>query len=302
MKVQIDKQLKLFVIRGTLFLIVFFVIDFIIGGLMHMFYFSQEIRDKIGIKKTNSEIVIIGSSRAQNQYIPKIFTDSLGLSCFNMGSGGQNIYYHYAIISSILERYTPKIILLDLISIDYTVTDAAHNTDRLSVLLPYYKTRKEVREIINLRGPLERIKLMSRIYPFNSWLTTIINSYLKNDRNIQFKDGGYIPLHGKLSQSLPSYRDKNLYKVDYEKVAYLEKTISLCKQQHVRLIIINSPSFSYNSAPDKIIEDIAEKNRIEFWNYENNELLMKPEYFYDPYNLNEVGAKEFSKMIANRLK
>jgi hypothetical protein len=306
MALQGNKQFKLFLIRGTIFLIVFFAVDFIVGGIMRIGYFSQKNKYTYGIRQTNADVIVLGSSHALHHYVPSIISDSLGMSCFNMGSGGQNIYYHYAVISSIMERYTPKIIIMDLIYVDYEVTGSEHNTNKLNILLPYLKDNKAVKEVIRLRGPFERLKLVSRIYPFNSQINEILYSFIKSDRNSYLSMNGYIPLFGEFIQPRITYENRNIIQIDPLKVQYIEKVISLCKRHNVRLIMVNSPLLyrygEVKALSNEVIKGIADKYGIEFWNYENDTTFLKPENFFDADHLNDIGAKKYTKAIVTRIK
>jgi hypothetical protein len=306
MSLNIGEQFKLFLIRLATFLILFFVIDFIIGGMMRRAYFSQKNKYTYGIQQSKEEVIIVGSSRAQHHYIPSIITDSLGLTCYNMGSGGQNIYYSYGIIKSILQRYSPKVILLELMYIDYAITDAAHNTDNLSLFLPYCKYNETLNEVINLRGPFEKVKLLSQAYPFNSMATDIVYSFVKRDKNVYFANNGYVPIEGEISLPLEKFVNKDELKVDTLKTKYIEKTIDLCNYHKVRLIIIVSPTFRDSEGKTssvKIVQRIASKAGIEFWNYELDSLfLFEKTLFKDVSHLNHIGAEKYTRIVAGRIK
>ena len=59
--------------------------------------FSEQLRQSV-INQPYDLAVLWG--RAAHYYVPQIFEDSLGLSCYNAGSDGMCIYYHYGILAS----------------------------------------------------------------------------------------------------------------------------------------------------------------------------------------------------------
>lgn len=64
--------------------------------------------------------------RAAHYYGPQIFEYSLGLSCYNAGSDGMCIYYHYGILASRIQRECPpKMVVLDVISTDVEASQGA---------------------------------------------------------------------------------------------------------------------------------------------------------------------------------
>src|SRR5664280_2748246 len=91
--------------------------------------------------------------------------------------GGGGILLPYAQIEVLLNRYTPKIIIVETDSneMEYRASDY----DNLSILLPYYHVYPELQPIILLRSPFERVKLLSGIYPFNSDIMNLVQYNFK---------------------------------------------------------------------------------------------------------------------------
>jgi hypothetical protein len=294
-----------FVVRGIVFLVILFALDFLLGSVLHKLYFLNDNKYSYGILKTEAEVIIVGSSRAEHHYIPSVLTDSLGLTCFNMGSGGQNIYYDYGIINAILARYRPKIIIVDLMYIDYEVTTSRHNTDNLSIFLPY-RNLKEIREVVNLRGATERIKLLSRVYPFNSQASNIVYSILKGGDNPHLIMDGYIPLEGEIHLPVKKANQGIVSMADYTKVDYLKRIIDHCRSRDVRLILVKSPTYTGvdgNELASEYICNYASKSGADFWNYGQDTLfLFKKALFKDEMHLNHKGAELFSGIIAQRIR
>ena len=104
--------------------------------------------------------MIFGSSRALHHYNPAIISNETKLSCFNMGYGGQNIYYHLALLKSTLKYHKPKIVVLDLITIDIEKTSPQWDVEKLGILAPFIHICPECKEAVMQRGGLERIKLI----------------------------------------------------------------------------------------------------------------------------------------------
>lgn len=304
MRSETVKQIKKLAFRGAVFFVILLVLDVSLGYLVRSAYFRQENKYIHGILNTEADVIIVGSSRANSHYVPSVFKDSLGMSCFNLGSGGQNIYYYYGILGSILERYSPKVIIMDVMGGD--IEERKVNTDRLSEFLPFYRSSKSIREMIDLRGPVERIKLLSGIYPFNSQVTSIVYSYLKKGSNPHLLMDGYIPLDGIISSPLPEVEREDPVPLDMVKVGLVEKIAHWCQQKKVRLVIIVSPRFSKFVVRNPSIEslsDIVSKYDVEVWDYEQDEyFLSRGDLFRDELHLNHNGAVEYTKMIASKIK
>ena len=158
-----NKQFVKFLIKAGLFFLLFFILDFTTGSLLRFFYYRQEVGNDyqatLAIDSTKADIVIFGSSRAANLFDTEIFAKRLNMSCFNTGRYGYPIFYHYALLKAVTKRYIPKIAILSFDAGNFSVNQEAY--DRLSSLLPYYKNHPEIRSIVDLKGPYEKIKMLS---------------------------------------------------------------------------------------------------------------------------------------------
>ncbi len=83
------------------------------------------------------------------------------MSCYNTGRDGKIIFYNYAVLKSILKRYTPKIAILDFNREEFS--NDGESYDRLSSLFPYYYNHPEIRPILKLKNPLKKLKLFKNI-------------------------------------------------------------------------------------------------------------------------------------------
>jgi len=295
--------MQLFLKKLLIFIFLVFVIDKSLGFILKELYFSVPRKLTYAIRDTNEDILIYGSSRGSRHYNPKIFEDKLGLSCFNNGLDGRNIYFHYALLQSAIERHTPKLVILDLLSADYTITNSDWDTDRLNVLLPFYNENKYISEVVNLRSRLEKIKLFSSIYPFNSALVEIIKtSVLNKDKSYGYN--GYLP---KKEIKVLSDRVDRIFldkedKPDLRKMEYLKKMIQTCRNTGIPLVVIISPWFCSNSQETRILEEITSDNQIPLWNFSHLVSFDKESLFFNSSHLNETGANLFSDMIAKKIK
>ncbi len=248
------------------------------------------------------DILILGSSRAAHHYVPSIFQDSLNMKCYNAGSDGMCIYYHYAILSSWIKKHIPQLILYDVTEKDLLVSNSSTFSleaalDRLS---PHYKTQPEIDSLFYLQGWRKTLKMNSMMYRYNSKLVQLIKCHFIPSH----EDSGYEAIYGQLPDSMEIPMIDNLA-TDYElyKETYLYKLIQMTKRENVRLIFVYSPRYQkgYSAAIDRI-KQIAEENTIPFIDMVNTPSLMYPKYFRDESHLNDEGAKMFSKYLVSKVK
>jgi hypothetical protein len=291
-------------------LIIVFLLDFAIGKTIRHFYFEQKIgrqyRAAYTIDETNADILIFGSSRAFSNYIPDIFEENLKLSSYNTGSAGQFILYDYAVLKAVLKRYSPKLILLDLIPGELATEDRGHyyTYDRLSFLLPFYKEHEEMRPVLGLKGRFEKFKLASSIYPFNSKLIYIAASnagYLKNS-NTTIKGWQAVPgiWKGPLEVSSPSPRE-----LDSTKIRVYRSFLRDCRRSGVKVVVVCSPTYTIFKAKDNstlVASKIAEEENMRFIDFTNDSFFVKrSQLFADIDHLNPNGAGIFTNSIIDSI-
>lgn len=290
-----------------LLLIFTVLLDFTFGKLYEGLYFSEESRqnDRLihSVLGTKEDILIFGSSRALQHYNPKIIEDSLGMTCYNVGAGGQNIYFHLALLEATLERYTPKIAILELMSIDFEVTSPQWDTEKLGILLPFYHESEAAERAVLRRGELEKVKTnLSSVYPFNSMQYATFRNNL-------------MPYHNHINGFMPITRvwDKRLEKkevvkseIDGEKLKALYQFIELCQVNNIKLFIFVSPHYADFNGESKytlLASELKAKTGIELISFENEPFFMeRPELFADPFHLNADGAKKYSQIIVSIIK
>ncbi|WP_273568325.1 hypothetical protein [Maribacter halichondriae] len=282
--------------------------DFILGKTLRHFYFTQDSglqhRTTVSIEKTEADILIFGASKANHHYDPRILEDSLNMSAYNTGRDGQFVFYQTALLKAALKRYTPKLIILDFIG---TFAYDQHDYDRLSNLLPYYEDHPELRDIILLRSPFEKYKMISQIYPYNSMLTTIAvgNLEFNKHRDFNINYDGYVPLHGVYNKKLDSVRTSLTYEIDDNKINAFEEFLTLTKQHDIPLVVIYSPIY-YLYDRDFSIElcsKLCQKNGIPFIDFSRDKEFLKDINLYeDESHLNQVGVEIFTKKVGRIIK
>ncbi|MCX6158530.1 MAG: hypothetical protein NTY74_11190 [Ignavibacteriae bacterium] len=296
------------VLNIILIISIVFVLDFAIGHILRHYYFRESrgyhYRTTYSMEKTNAEILIFGSSRANHHYISGLLEDSLKMTAYNTGREMSGIFYQTAILKSVLKRYTPKLIVLDFAGEE----GKAEQYDYLSSLLPYYKTHEEIRNIIELKSQFERIKLVSEIYPFNSEIRTIIYGNLENKEPINAEDKnnkGYIALYGEVKAKIADVDNSTSLKVDTNKFNSFREFIQLAKSSGAIVIVSYSPIFQkYNRLQDlEICKGICSSENITFWDFsKDTTFINKIDLFYDIGHLNHNGAILFSNIVATKIK
>jgi hypothetical protein len=281
--------------------------DFAIGESLRHFYFKQKrgahYYTTYSIKQSEADILIFGSSRANRHYNSSIIENHLNLTCYNNGKDGQFIFYHYGILKTILNRFRPKIVILDFMFREFSESQTAY--DRLAVLRPYYREHKELEEIVELMGPYEKLKLISKIYPYNSSLLIIAGGNEVFSKKEKEDIKGYLPKKGRWSRPLRIENNPKEYITDNNKIKYYESFIQDCIKSNIKLYVVCSPRYITLNNQDysiSIAKIIAKKYNIPFMDYSQDQFFLNsPSLFADEGHLNNDGAKKFSEIIAKVL-
>jgi hypothetical protein len=304
----LKKNVYLRFVAGALFVfIIVTILDFGIGRVLKAFYFREtsglDYRTTYSIEKTRADVLIFGASTATHDYIPGTFEKRLNLSAYSVGRDGFSVLYDYAVLKAILKRYTPKIVILDFVNDEFYQSQDSY--DRLSSLLPYYKTHPEIDSIVDLRGPYEKYKMISNIYPYNSLVLTISAGNSEFNKKRQEDINGFVPLYTTWRDPIKFANSFLNDDVDSNKVRMYESFIRDCVNANVELYIISSPLFvkpDYVNNSVALGKAIAEKYKVRFFDYsQDTAMLNNRNLFADIAHLNVSGATVYSNKIVDRM-
>jgi hypothetical protein len=296
--------MKKFVVSLLFVVGVLFVIDRI-GG-MAMWWVNQHTHDVSGpkikylVNDVSEDVVLMGTSRCHLQYVPSIISDSLGMSVYNGGiDASNNIYAHYIMLNLMLERHTPKVICLDVMTNDFDKLKNPFLT--VSFFSPYFGKNEHVDSIFRLAGTYWKYQI-SHLYRYNAKsVSNIVGLAVSRQTG---EDHGYIP-NPKPIYTLDSLRYRKIkLKKDSLKIEYVQRFVSLCKKRGVKLIFVVSPMYSRVDADRyDVLKSLAKQNGVPFLNYHTAGLFWDhPEYFRDYKHLWDEGARAFSSIFSSDLK
>lgn len=301
-----NKEFLQFSKKIALFAAILWITNFMLGNVVEMLYFSRPNRLVNSIENAEGDIIILGSSRAYHHYIPSVIEDSLGISCYNLGFDGQNIYFHYALFNSLLTRYTPKLVILDLISADF-ISAPGLNMETIADLYPYYERNEGVNEVVRLPD-FNRLKLQLSLLKYNSKMVGIAERWLLTGSQNQSDLKGYSPLKGEMPLEILRSKERSTQakgtvpEYDKIKIEYLSKLISLCKSRGIVLLAFVSPYCYYDNydfAVDSLLADFS----VPLFDYSKDErFLLNNSLFKDNTHLNEDGAKLYTDLIVGDIK
>lgn len=292
--------------KSLLIVLALILLDLLAGFLLRMLYFSQKsnplYRTTYTLHKVNKELIILGSSRANHHYSDSVLQADLQKKYYNGGIDGEFFVYSYAMLHGITKRYKPSLLIMD-VNPD-ALSNRIYNSNSSAKLRPYYREDKFYLDIAGRFDPYEKIKAVSKIFPFNGKLFSIIYGNLKTDPTDTI---GYFPLLGSKDSAVffnkkavkPVANDPKLERI-------FDECLHMAKFNNINLVMIISPLFEYRAEDDASVNKMKElctKHKIPLLDFGHSPNFSgKKELFYDIDHLNHEGAVLFSKELAQKLK
>lgn len=257
------------------------------------------------LNDVTTPIVIVGSSRAAHHYVTSMVEDSLEMPAYNVGRDGCYFSYNCCIVNSILDRYTPELIIWENAT-EYLYEECR---DPLVSLYSYYGKNQWVKSAVREELPWnEYMRLYSRLYQYNSTIHRMLKHYRERYSFTCEEGKGYIPLAPKkLRKSLDLEVDSIEYKyLSQTKVKRFRSILKRAKQQGVRMVVVDSPQYRLikgKNLSSVKMRDLCEQYGMMF--IDNSQLpyfLKSPLLFNDQIHLNDDGARVYSKVFLNQIK
>lgn len=254
--------------------------------------------------EVNTPIVIVGSSRASHHYVTQMIEDATGIPAWNVGRNGCYFSYNCCVINTIIERYSPKLIIWEN-DMNYLFEDSS---DPLESLFPYYDKNEYITKVINENVPsTESFSLHSRLYQYNSTIQRIMIRYANRKNHSDERLKGFEPMPNKkhITPLVKDERNMSNKEVSEKKAERLRNTICRVKDKGIQLVIVDSPKYvkqsCENNSKATMISICNEYNIPIIDNTQLADIVAHPEFFYDRSHLNENGAKAYTKIFLEQL-
>lgn len=262
-------------------------------------------------KQLDVELSIWGASTALVNFDPKIITDSLGFSAFNMGLNGTNIDQYNGLLLNYLS-YTKKSKYL-VIAIDI------HQA--LTKRKKFFEVHKwlhhfDDENIYNCHSDIDKTIMMKNKYiPFYSitqydkhGFPYLRSTLLNKLEEFSFPRLGYLPNENisLLNRSVAN-EDSLLALVDKRVFEKLITSCIIALEKNIKPIVVITPCFSKGLEKILFMEDYKEKifqlrnKGIVVYDFLDTYISDNPKYFKDNTHLNIFGAEELTKMLTKEI-
>jgi len=254
----------------------------------------------------NEDILMIGSSKAEVNFVPNVFEEELNLTCWNAGRGGQSLPYSRCIQEVSLSRHAPKILIL---GVNKLVLERPLNFVRMGFLKPFYWDFPPIRPFINEISTNEKYYMFSNLYAYNSTFYYLFRSYFVKGMDGENKHKGWKPKTGHMSIDLNSNYKHEIFvepkPINKRALKEFETIIQSFKKAGTEIYVVISPDFKPANPTTTIVKlkELANEYHFELLDYSHDTtFIYKPQLFRDFGHLNTNGAYQLSNKIADKIK
>lgn len=308
-------KFKNILLRTVLFLAILFALDRSIGMILLNMGDNVSHAGSFGminkILKNNSDVIILGSSRALHHFDSEVIEKHLEKKVYNAGRGGQGLPYSRLVVDVICEKNTPGLFVLQVEPGDLMKGTYREHSSKLAKTLPFVDRSKKAKELFLSSARWNRLKYMSHSGRFNGLLLFYFFDKTGKDNFVK----GYEPLHKSTditSLNKMSYRIGKSGTADISQQALddLREMIRLIRDAGSKVVLVSSPRWckkqvmpeSYSEIA-QLVEMIAVEENVPYIKIlqETHPVFNDPSLFADSAHLNHKGAVVFSQIVAESL-
>jgi hypothetical protein len=288
------KQFVVFIGKILLVLLLSaFALDFIYTTVFRQSETRNKIENVIHLKPQNYDVIILGTSRANNHFVSELF-EKEGLKTFNYGMSGSHLFETSLLLKLMVERgWKIKNVIVET---DLNLSNEKRDDGTFGRFMPFmhqsktitthFKNEADFMELYYV--PFYRYLKFDEKIGFRAWYKTLINE----PTNLM-QHQGYYPL-GKNPKANMKNNIENLKPL---RNRYFEEIKQICEANSINLIAVTTPMCSNVKGMEYFKKVKALYPEIK----EYEHLVEGDQYFSSCGHLNDKGARLFTTKIIDDL-
>ena len=218
-----------------------------------------------------------------------------GLSTYNLACDACGIYYQYPLLETILEKHTPKVIILSSNQMN------AEDLRYISKMYPFYGKNAHVKQMVDELRPREMFKLAFQGYVYNSKLIRVLD-------NINDNQKGYVPLPAEDSKRWLTQRKElppgQEFPITESSTVYFEKFVKKATAVGAKVYVFLPPLLENMNRTyrQKILSNIREAGAEPLDFSDERSMIDDRSLFFDRTHLNDDGAQVMTDKVLQVLK
>jgi hypothetical protein len=270
-----------------------FALDFIYTTVFSQSETRNKIENVIHLKPQNYDVIILGTSRANNHFVSELF-EKEGLKTFNYGMSGSHLFETSLLLKLMVERgWKIKNVIVET---DLNLSNEKRDDGTFGRFMPFmhqsktitthFKNEADFMELYYV--PFYRYLKFDEKIGFRAWYKTLIN---EPTNLMQYQ--GYYPL-GKNPKANMKNNIENLKPLHNR---YFEEIKQICEANSINLIAVTTPMCSNVKGMEYFKKVKALYPEIK----EYEHLVEGDQYFSSCGHLNDKGARLFTTKIIDDL-
>lgn len=259
-------------------------------------------------EKNSLDVIFFGSSHSYSTFSPKVIYEETGLKSYNFATQQQPLWITYHYMKESLKYQKPKYMVIEILmtTTEEDYMGEAINRDAIDKMRPSLNKIDVIDASVEKRS--DRLSYYFNIIKYHSrWNKLIKNDvidYFKKDENKGFT---YLEGNHEKATKTNVKKIKDKESISLKNEIYLNKIITLGKENGIELIFVKSPCSTTieNHKKYNHVKSIVEAYNYKYLNYNEkySELHLDFEKdFYDSGHLTGEAAIRVSKHFANYLK
>jgi hypothetical protein len=268
-------------------------LDFIYTLVFAQSETRNKVENVINSKPQNYDVIILGTSRANNHFVPELF-EKEGLRTFNYGMSGAHLFETSLVLKLMIERgWKIKNIIIET---DLNLSNEKRDDGTFGRFMPFmhsshtitnhFKNEADFTELYYV--PFYRYIQFDAKVGFRAWYKTLVNestNTLAND--------GYYPLGHNPKANMKN----NIEKLKPLRNRYFEEIKQICIANHINLIAVTTPmctnvkGMEYFKKVKALYPEIKEYEHV----------VEGDQYFSSCGHLNDKGARLYTEKIIDDL-
>ncbi|MCC5938928.1 MAG: hypothetical protein JJU34_16745 [Lunatimonas sp.] len=259
----------------------------------------------------DAEILIIGSSRAKHNYSVPVLEGTLSISAYNLGEAAQKSYIQMAKLRHYLHHQAPP--KLVVFNID---TDSFEDlSTRSKTYMPYLSDSIIGRELARTGEVTAFMRYFPLVKYFGQFEAAKVGlqEYFSWHQYENPKTKGYQALPGTynkrhVEEVIRLYPKGIPTRIDTKALAEWDRLLGELKAAGVDILLVYAPEYQTIQAhyEDKgavlhTARQLALRHGSALWDYSDHPISHDTRYFHGDTHLNDVGAEEFTRVLAVRL-
>ena len=270
-----------------------FVLDFIYTAVFAQSETRNKVENVINSKPQNYDVIILGTSRANNHFVSELF-EKEGLKTFNYGMSGAHLFETSLMLKLMVERgWKIKNIIVET---DLNLSNEKRDNGTFGRFMPFmhqsktitshFKNEPDFTELYYV--PFYRYIQFDEKVGFRAWYKTLIDEPTNSLAN-----NGYYPLGFNPKANMKN----NIESLVPLRNRYFEEIKQICKDNHINLIAVTTPMCSNVKGMDYFKKVKALYPEIK----EYEHVVDGDQYFSSCGHLNDKGARLYTSKIIEDL-